>query len=299
MPRIELGGVLWSTLFLAAAATPLNLLQLPRAFRTGPSQWALPPGELRPSLITASVPKLWTPLAEDGGCSFDHSGLNEVLQKFVKPPRDREGIRSTVFDYKALHGSSDDLSKLNNYVKSLASFQPSCLSSNGKLAFWANAYNGLIIHLVMRDVQKNDGRLPKSIRDLAGDAETVWGREAGTIGGQAMSLEDVLSEGRKLGDPRIHAAVNCASLSCPDLRAKAYCADDVQADFDEQVKKWLQNPTKGAKGQGGKLKVSHIFDWHADDFPDVSSFVAGSLGLPSSSIQVTGYLPYNWDLNRV
>lgn len=234
-----------------------------------------------------------------GSCTFDHSGLDDVLQKFVKPPTTRDGIRSSLFDYKALYASSDSLSKLDDYVKSLASFQPSCLSSDGKLAFWANTYNALIIHFVMSDVRKNGGALPKSIKDLAGDASVVWSREAGSVGGKALSLEEVLAAGRNLGDARIHAAVNCASLSCPDLRAGAYSEEKVQEQFDAQVKKWLENPTKGVKADGNNLQISPIFDWHADDFPDVPSFVAGPLGLSSSSVKVDGFLDYNWELNSV
>lgn len=281
MPRIDL-GILLAGLYHIALGSATVLLQT--SLNTGP------PGVLRPSLIT-----LRAPVSERGGCSFDHSGFDNVLQEFVKPPQEVGGIKSTLFDYKALHGSTDSLLKLDNYVKSLASFDPSCLSSDGKLAFWANAYNGLIIHLVMRDVEKNDGQLPESIKNLSGDASSVWNRKAGVVGGQAMTLEEVLSEARKLGDPRIHAAVNCASLSCPDLRPGAYSEGQVQAELDEQVKKWLKNPTKGARAHGNKLRVSPIFKWHAEDFHDVSSFIAGYLG----PVHVEGYLPYDWNLNAV
>lgn len=286
-PRILLAGLVVT---IAAAGASFH----------SPSEWTSQrdlEGEERPSLlqIATSVPTS----AAHGECTFDHSGLDDVLRKFVKGPSEVDGISSTLFDYKALHDSSDYLSKLDEYVKSLVDFKPSCLSLDGKLAFWANAYNALIINLVMSNVQKNAGELPKSIRDLAGDASTVWSRKAGRVGGQSVTLEEVLSEGRKLGDPRIHAAVNCASLSCPDLRAGAYDAAQVHSEFDAQVQKWLHNAGKGAKVNGDTLQVSPIFEWHAEDFPDVSSFVAGPLGLPSSSVKVKGYLPYNWALNCV
>jgi len=286
MPRIDLGILLAGLFHIAVAtASPATVL-LQTSLNTGP------PGVLRPSLIA-----LRAPVGELAGCSFDHSGFDNVLQEFVKPPQEVGDIKSTLFDYKALHGSKDSLLKLDNYVKSLASFDPSCLSSDGKLAFWANAYNGLIIHLVMRDVEKNDGKLPESIKNLAGDASTVWNVKAGVVGGQAVTLEEVLSAARKLGDTRIHAAVNCASLSCPDLRPGAYSEEQVQAEFDEQVKKWLKNPTKGARANGDKLQVSRIFDWHKEDFKDVSAFVSRYLGTVHE--KVTGYLPYNWNLNAV
>lgn len=281
MPGICLGNLLAGLLhFGLATASPRSATVLLQTSS----------GVLRPNLIA-----LRAPVVERRGCSFDHSGLDEVLQEFVKPPQVVGGIKSTLFDYKALHGSADSLRKLDKYVKSMASFDPSCLSSDGKLAFWANAYNGLIIHLVIRDVDKNDGQLPESIKNLAGNASSVWSRHAGIVGGQAMTLENVLSEARKLGDPRIHGAVNCASLSCPDLRQGAYSEEQVQAEFDEQNKKWLNNPTKGARGHGNKLRVSPIFQWHAEDFHDASSFVGRYLG----AVHIKGYLPYNWNLNAV
>lgn len=231
-------------------------------------------------------------------CTFNHSRLDSVLRKFVKDPVSVSGIKSTLFDYEALLASDNDVSKLEKYVKSLASFQPSCLPPNGKLAFWANVYNAFIVHLVASDARHHGGKLAKSIRDLKGDADDVWGRKAGVVNGKAMTLEEVLTAARDLGDPRIHAAVNCGSLSCPDLSSNAYSAEDVQVQLDKQVKQWVANPTKGAKKDGDGLLVSHIFDWHAEDFPSVSSFLAGPLGL-AKDVAVKGYLPYNWDLNTV
>lgn len=210
-----------------------------------------------------------------------------------------DDVRSTVFDYSGLFASSGSLAKLRKYVSSLSSFKPSCLSHNGKLAFWANTYNALIINVVLHAMESSAGQLPRSIKDLNGNATSVWKRLAGTVNGKTMSLEDVLTEARSLKDPRMHAAVNCGSLSCPDLRAGAYSSGEVQAQFDSQVKKWLGNPTKGSKMVAGKLLLSPIFDWHKEDFQPVSSFLAGPLGVESSSIKVSGYLPYNWNLNAV
>lgn len=231
-------------------------------------------------------------------CSFDHSGFHEVLQKFVKSPETVDGIRSSLFDYEAILNSQPDLLKLNDYVESFSTFDPSCFGAkHAKLAFWANAYNSMIIHFILRSAQHNGGRLPSSIKDLKGSKPAVWDRTAGTVAGKAMTLEQILTEASKLGDPRIHAAVNCASLSCPDLRGSAYIADTMDDDLDDQVKNWLQNPSKGAKVDGDRVRLSPIFRWHASDFPSVSSFVSGILGL--DGMQIAGYLDYNWNLNAV
>lgn len=250
----------------------------------------------RKSLASTSATSQLHVANSSGTCTFDHSGLDQVLQKFVKKPRLVDGVRSSLFDYEGLLASDGLLTTLHKYMESLASFKPSCLSADGKLAFWANTYNAAIIQLVAREARHSGGRLAKSVKDLNGDAENVWARQAAVVDGKAMTLEGVLTEARSLGDPRIHAVVNCASLSCPDLRSSVYTAEDIQGQLNTQVKEWLTNPTKGAKVDGDKVELSPIFKWHAEDFPSLSSFVAGPLGLPSS-VKVSGYLEYDWNLN--
>jgi len=290
MPRIKTGILLVVTSIastvIADPSAPVSLLQ-------SSSHAVL---ATRKSLASTLAASQLASANSSNRCTFDHSGLDKVLQKFVKKPQLVEDVRSSLFDYEGLLASDDYLGTLHKYVESLASFKPSCLSANGKLAFWANTYNAAIIHLVVREARHSGGRLPKSVKDLNGNEESVWARQAAVVDGKAMTLEGVLAEARSLGDPRIHAAVNCASLSCPDLRSSVYTANDIQGQLDTQVKKWLTNPTKGAKVEGNKVQLSPIFQWHAEDFPSLSSFVAGPLGLPSS-VQVAGYLEYDWNLN--
>jgi hypothetical protein len=234
---------------------------------------------------------------EASECSFDHSGLDGLLKKHVKEPTVVNGIRSSLFDYKAVLASDADAAALSMYVDSLVDFDPSCLTSNGKLAFWANVYNAVIIHLVVSDSRAAGGVLPISIKDLAGNASVVWDRKACILNGKSMTLEEVLNEASRLKDPRVHAAVNCASLSCPDLRASAYSAENIQEELDAQVRAWLTNPSKGVRSVHDQLKVSPIFDWHEKDFPSLPSFLAKFLDKPVKSIEVSGRLSYNWNLN--
>lgn len=280
MPRTDI-GMFWATAVVA------SLLYDSTAVPIGSS--LVQTGLLKRSSVSSALTK--------DECSFDHSGFDEVLRKFVKGPHKKHGIKSTLFDYEEILESESSLSKLRDYVTSLESAKTSCLTSDGKLAFWANAYNALILHLVLSDVLDNGGQLPDSIQELKGSATSVWNRKAGIVSGKEMTLEEVLTEARALGDPRIHAAVNCASLSCPDLQPHAYSGEDINAQLDNQVKQWLNNPTKGSKMGSDGLRLSPIFEWHAEDFPDIPSFIAGPLGLSSSSIKVVGYLTYNWELS--
>merc|ERR1712232_1026283 len=128
-----------------------------------------------------------------------------------------DGINTTLFDYRSALASEDTLNSLETYVSSLAEHGVNealeCLSLKGQIAFWVNAYNGLIVHYVLRHARGD--LVPVSIRDLSSDAcadDTVWSCRAGIIGGEPMTLEAVEGRAKALGDPRIHAAINCASL---------------------------------------------------------------------------------------
>lgn len=293
LPRLELGLLslllvksVGASLLHVGASNHASLLQQHAELRS----------RSRPSLDPV-IPSIALGFAASGNkkkvCGLDHSGFDSILRKFVTKSQKKNGIQSTLFDYKALLGNDDSLSKFRDYIDSLSTAEASCSSS---LAFWANTYNALIINVVLSAAEGSGGKLPKSIKDLKGNEDSVWSRRAGKVAGKVMTLEDVLTEARKLGDPRIHAAVNCGSLSCPDLRARAYSDDDIDAQLDKQVQKWLKNPTKGSKEVKGGVMVSPIFEWHAEDFTSVSSFVCKSLAL-SSCPAVSGYLTYHWELN--
>jgi hypothetical protein len=133
-------------------------------------------------------------------------------------------------------------------------------------------------------------------------------KEAGEIGGRGYSLHQIEHEIlRPMGEPRIHAAIVCASLSCPPLRREPYRAALLDAQLNDNVGRWLADPRKGARidGSARSLFLSPILDWFADDFGDeVLPFVAAHLPAEEASwIQVHAgvlrirYLDYDWRLN--
>jgi hypothetical protein len=78
-----------------------------------------------------------------------------------------------------------------------------------------------------------------------------------------MSLNDIESGNlRKLGDPRIHAAINCASIGCPPLTPKVFTASGLDGQLDSAAKRWAAT----AALNGTTLSVNKIFDWYGDDF---------------------------------
>lgn len=154
-------------------------------------------------------------------------------------------------DYAALHAAP---AELDAYLAEVASAPVASLSAAERKALWLNAYNALTIDLVA------DNYPLASIRDL--DGGKVWDTRRFTVGGTPMTLNALEAGLRALGDPRVHAGLNCASIGCPPLSSKVYTAAAVEAQLDTAARAWAATATLS----GGVLSVSSIFDWYGDDF---------------------------------
>jgi len=213
------------------------------------------------------------------------------------------GLAGTEVDYKALRSSAV-------WPEVIADLERTPLASletrSQKLAFWINAYNIAAVDLVVKH-----GPV-QSIRDIGNFFFPVWKRDAVRIGGNARSLDEIEHDIlRKLDDPRIHGALVCASLSCPDLRRTPFEAGRIGAQLDEQMRTWLANPEKGARidGEGERIALSRVFDWFAGDFEPAGGILrfVGPFLSPDDRAWLAQirrtvgvrFLPYDWDLNRV
>lgn len=188
----------------------------------------------------------------------------------------------------------------------LAAVDPSQLEIRQEaLAFWINAYNILAIDLVISNYPV------ESIRDIGSFFRPVWKREAGRIGGRGYSLDEIEHEIlRPMKEPRIHGAIVCASISCPNLARAPYTARGLDAQLDASIRAWLARPEKGLflDQTKGSLEISRIFKWFSEDFggregvlrfvqkyaprPE-AAWLAANLGGFSVS-----FLDYDWSLNR-
>merc|ERR1719171_1045999 len=166
-----------------------------------------------------------TDMRQDKGkaCSsdaFDHSALDKLLKTYVQPPRKVKGIKSALFDFKKLLATPDDLKLLKGYIKDVGRADAKAVAHCK--SFWINTYNALILWTIVKALHGKHPGLG-SIRELHGEkGEAVWDVPAGKVAGRVLTLEKVLQAAAAFGDPRVHAALNCGSLSCPDLRAGAY-----------------------------------------------------------------------------
>ena len=231
--------------------------------------------------------------------AFEIADWDTLLKTYVAP-RTIEGISLQAVNYRALQ--KDPL--YQKVVADLEKVQLSQLKTKEEqLAFWINTYNIMAVKMVL------DHYPVQSIKDAGGVFTPVWKLNVGTVAGKARTLHEIEHDIlRKMGEPRIHVAIVCASLSCPDLRPEAYVPQRLNEQLDDQMKSFLSNEKKGLQVDTAnhRLYFSSIFKWFAEDFEakgGVRTYLAGfspeqiSSALNSPKFQVS-YLDYNWNLNQ-
>ena len=180
--------------------------------------------------------------------SFDWSHYSDLLKQHVKT-EEKAGITGNLVNYQGI-AQDPHYKKL---IEDLAAYDSRFLEGSDKLAFYINAYNILTIKLVIDHQPKN------SIKDIGSWFNPVWQKPAGVLNGEIISLDTIEHKIlRKLSEPRIHFAIVCASLSCPDLRNEAYLADQLHQQLDEQAKQFINNDQKGLKIEGKAVSYTHL-----------------------------------------
>jgi hypothetical protein len=232
--------------------------------------------------------------------AFDFSSWDGLLKKYVDS-KTINGVMLNAVDYKKL-GKDPAYIKL---VKDLETVALSTLKTKEeKLAFWINMYNIMAAKMVL------DNYPVKSIKDAGSLFTAVWKKPVGVVAGKQRTLNEIEHEIlRKMGEPRIHVAIVCASVSCPDLRKEAYTADKINSQLDDQMTMFLANPKKGltVDDQKGYVYVSSIFKWLEEDFETkggMRTFIAPYSPEPlQASVKndklTVYYLDYDWDLNEL
>ncbi len=236
--------------------------------------------------------------------AFDHSAWGRVLKRHVQAG-EIDGVPLALVDYGAIAAGDADF---DAYLIALASANPQRFSYAAAMAFWINAYNAFAIKLVA------DHWPVQGIKEIGRKVKgKVWNHKFANVGGKLYSLNDIEHKIlRKMGDPRVHAAIVCASVSCPDLRLEPYAAKKLEAQLDEQVRLWLANPGKGVRLEEKKkvLRLSKIFNWFGGDFKKKNGSALDFVILyaPSKKARYLAkhgkqlkirYLPYNWKLNSL
>ncbi len=221
-----------------------------------------------------------------------HEAWNQLLKAYVSP--------TGIVNYK---GFVKDKAKLDAYLKTISENAPDrkTWSKNEQLAYWINAYNAYTVKLIA------DNYPVKSIRDL-GPAlkipliKDVWHYKFFKIGGQESSLDEIEHSilRKEFSEPRIHFAINCASVSCPPLLNEAFVASKIDAQL-ERVAKTFVNDKSRNKISPNAIEISSIFSWFKGDFTNNGSLIDFLNKYSTVKINKTAtisHLDYNWNLNE-
>ena len=249
------------------------------------------------------------PMGTWAQAAFDHqyTRWNALLKKHVKWLAD--GKQSRV-NYK---GFAADRSALKEVLSALSAVPKATFdgwSKSQQMAFLINAYNAFTVELILTKYPDL-----KSIKDLGSIFQSAWKKEFFTLLGAQRHLDWVEHEQLRpvYKEPRVHAAVNCASIGCPALRDEAFTASQLEAQLDDGMRRFMSDRTRN-RVKGGEVQVSAIFKWFKEDFnsgyrgfkqvEDVFAAYAEQLtdqpdeqaALRAKSLSVS-YLDYDWSLN--
>jgi Protein of unknown function, DUF547 len=200
-----------------------------------------------------------------GTSAFDHShaAWTSLLKKHVLVLR---GGQASQVRYA---GFASDRAALKAYLDSLTGVSKTAYGGFSKpqqQAFLTNAYNAFTVELILTKFPNL-----KSIKDLGSLLQSPWKPKWISLLDGKVSLDDIEHEMlRKRGDfddPRVHFAVNCASIGCPALREEAFVADRLEQQLDQQTLRFMSDRTRNRyNAQRGRLELSKIFDWFGEDF---------------------------------
>ena len=195
--------------------------------------------------------------------------------------------------------------EVGDYIAKLATIDPDTLRRDEVLAYWLNLYNAGAVRLAIETWEAEE---PTVLR-----VPSAFSRPLITIAGEVLSL-DAIEHGkiRRFGDPRIHGALVCGSLSCPTLRPVPYSGEGLSAQLDDQMRSFLKDGGAIAHGDGG-VRLSRIFLWYGADFvrphrmpaflsvskKRVMEAVRGWLPESLQDVTEVGFQDYDWGLGCV
>lgn len=229
--------------------------------------------------------------------TVDHGALGQFLSRYLTTHED--GVTRVAYG----RVTADDRARLNTYIETLEQTQVTALNRDEQFAFWANLYNAVTVRLIVE-------RYPvDSIRDIKNGLFSIgpWGIKLVTVEGRALTLDNVEHDIlRKIWkDPRVHYAVNCASIGCPNLYAQPFTGAGLDAQLTANARAYVNNPRGARFDERGRLYVSRIYRWFREDFGGNTDGVLKHLRLYADTDlaarlaqtnSIAGYR-YDWALN--
>jgi Protein of unknown function, DUF547 len=201
-------------------------------------------------------------------------------------------------DYR---GIMQDSVKFNAYLGMLSSHHPNEThwTKEERLAYWINAYNAYTVKLILDHYPVES---IKNIKKGIPQINSVWDIKFIEIGGQSYDLNKI-EHGilrKEFSEPRIHFAINCASVSCPRLRNEAFRADNIESQLTSQAMSFLSDPVKNQLS-ADHVRISKLFSWFKGDFTSNGSLINflnehGPVRIDQNA--KIDYLNYDWNLNE-
>ena len=209
----------------------------------------------------ADVWDVWQKSNPESEQKVDHQAWQNVLDNYLVASED--GINRVRYEALGAEGRAE----LTGYLDALQAIDPRELNPNEQMAYWINLYNAMTLETVLRFPKK------KSILRMGEKFFSVgpWNDKVMSIAGFELTLNDV--EHRILRpiwqDHRIHYAVNCASIGCPNLSTTAYTGDNLEAQLQAAEQGYLAHDRGvSLNDKGTKLQLSQIYEWYRSDFAE-------------------------------
>ena len=235
----------------------------------------------------------------------DHGAWDTLLGRNVVENAD--GVNRV--DYARWKADGADRAALGGYISDLQAARPSTLTRNEQFAYWANLYNAVTVETVL-------ARFPvASIRDIRSEGVGLnpkgfigpWETKKVTVEGRRLSLSEIENAILRptFHDVRVHYALNCASMGCPNLQRHAFHGAMLDAELDAAARAYIGHP-RAVRVTPRGLQLSSIYKWYAGDFGTVAELRAHleRYAPPALAAQIratsaiAGY-GYDWKLNGV
>lgn len=252
----------------------------------------------------SKLEKVWDASDEASVARIEHDSWQEILNGYLRV-RESDANR---FDYAGLKSNAEDSAKLAAYVDALQGVDPRKFSKAEQKAYWINFYNALTVKIVagaypvdsIRDIRKNW---------LAGLIfPGPWNDVHAEVAGEDITLDTIESGILRpiWQDGRIHYALNCASIGCPDLLPTAFTAENTEAQLEAGARGYV-NDTRGVDFVDDDfIVVSSIYDWYREDFggseeavvEHLVRYAADDLAKRLETFEGSIDYEYDWSLNE-
>lgn len=227
--------------------------------------------------------------------SINHTDWDEILKKEVKFLKNGQSL----FNYQNIKNNP---TKFYNYLKSLSDLSKKDydkMSKEDQMAFLINAYNAFTVKLIIENYPL------KSIKDIGSFFFSPWKKEFFKLLGKKRHLDYIEHEvlRKDFKEPRVHFAVVCASMGCPNLQNFAWTGKKLEEQFQLATKNFLGQKDKNFYDKKKKtLFISKIFKWYGDDFNSLhksaKNFILNFYKIEDKKDIAIKWQDYKWELNE-